>query len=69
VVSSNQGGKCGKRGKLQVTRSEVTPKICGLGVGRVFKTHLNQVINNHIHTYPQLIPRLGVELWGELFNI
>jgi hypothetical protein len=69
MVSSNQREKCGKRGKPQVRRNEVTPKICGLGVRRVFKTRLNQVINNHIHTYPQLIPSLGVERWGELFNI
>jgi len=29
----------------------------------------NPVINKLIHTYPHLIPKLGVLAWGELFDI
>ena len=50
-------------------RMKLTPE----SVGRVWANCLHQqpkpVINKDIHTYPQLIPTLGVLGWGELFNI
>jgi hypothetical protein len=69
VVSSNQSGKCGKEVKLQVTPFEVTPKICGQGVGGLFKT---SVKTSYKQPYPQLstpYPQSGGRGYGELFNI
>jgi hypothetical protein len=64
VVSNNQSDSCGLFAKPQVSLHEVNPRKCGKGVGELFTP-----ANKDIHTYPQLIPTLGVLGWGELFNI
>jgi hypothetical protein len=64
VVSSNQKKKCGKRAKPQVTPYEITPKNCYEAVGGLFKSKQKTFINSSIHTYPHLIPSLGVVGWG-----
>ena len=41
-----------------------SPKNCYEAVGTLFKTNQLTFINSFIHTYPHLIPRLGVVGWG-----
>ena len=50
-------------------RINLPPEVVGGVWGICLQPPTNPVINKIIHTYPHLIPKLGVLVWGELFDI